>query len=30
VRLVDDQGYTLNLNGNNWSFTMVATSLYQY
>lgn len=30
VRLVDDQGYTLNLNGNNWAFTMVVTSLYQY
>jgi len=30
VRLVDDQGYTVNLNGNNWSFTMTATSLYQY
>jgi len=30
VRLVDDQGYTLNLNGSNWSFTMVVTSLYQY
>ena len=30
VRLVDDQGYTVNLNGNNWSFTMNATCLYQY
>ena len=30
VRLVDDQGYTVNLNGNNWSFTLSATSLYQY
>jgi len=30
VRLVDDQGYTVNLNGNNWSFTMAITSLYQY
>jgi hypothetical protein len=30
VRLVDDQGYTVNLNGNNWSFTMTITSLYQY
>ena len=30
VRLVDDQGYTVNLNGNNWSFTMTATTLYQY
>tara|TARA_B110000285_G_scaffold3869_1_gene4057 strand:- start:172 stop:1749 length:1578 start_codon:yes stop_codon:yes gene_type:complete len=30
VRLVDDQGYTVNLNGNNWSFTMSATTLYQY
>ena len=30
VRLVNDQGYTVNLNGNNWSFTLSATSLYQY
>lgn len=30
VRLVDDQGYTVNLNGNNWSFTMSAITLYQY
>lgn len=30
VRLVDDQGYTVNLNGNNWSFTLSATTLYQY
>ena len=30
IRLVDDKGYTVNLNGNNWSFTLTATSLYQY
>ena len=30
VRLVNDKGYTVNLNGNNWSFTLTATSLYQY
>ena len=30
VRLVDDKGNTVNLNGNNWSFTLTATSLYQY
>ena len=30
VRLVDDQGYTLNLNGNNWSCSLMTTSLYQY
>ena len=30
VRLVDDQGYTLNLNGNNWSCSLLTTSLYQY
>lgn len=30
VRLVNDQGYTVNLNGNNWSFTLTSTSLYQY
>jgi hypothetical protein len=30
IRLIDDQGYTVNLNGNNWSFTLLVTSLYQY
>lgn len=30
IRLVDDKGYTVNLNGNDWSFTLSATSLYQY
>lgn len=30
IRLVDDKGYTVNLNGSNWSFTLTATSLYQY
>jgi hypothetical protein len=30
VKLVDDKGFTVNLNGNNWSFTLSTTSLYQY
>jgi len=30
VRLVNDKGYTVNLNGNDWSFTLTATTLYQY
>ena len=30
VRLVDDNGNTLNLNGNDWSFSMTVESLYQY
>ena len=30
VRLVNDKGYTVNLNGNDWSFTLTATALYQY
>ena len=30
VRLVDDKGNTVNLNGSNWSFTLTARSLYQY
>jgi hypothetical protein len=30
VRLINDKGYTVNLNGNDWSFTLTATTLYQY
>ena len=30
VRLVNDKGYTVNLNGNDWSFTLTTTALYQY
>jgi hypothetical protein len=30
VRLVDDKGYTVNLNGADWSFALIATILYQY
>lgn len=30
VRLLDDKGNTLNLNGGNWSFTMLCEILYQY
>tara|TARA_B110000967_G_scaffold199223_1_gene233361 strand:+ start:18006 stop:19541 length:1536 start_codon:yes stop_codon:yes gene_type:complete len=30
VRLVDDKGYTVNLNGADWSFSLIATILYQY
>lgn len=30
VKLVDDRGYTVNLNGAEWCFTIVAESLYQY
>lgn len=30
VRLVNDKGYTVNLNGNDWSFSLTATTLYQY
>jgi hypothetical protein len=30
VRLVDDKGNTVNLNGGNWSFTLTVTGLYQY
>jgi hypothetical protein len=30
VRLVNDKGYTVNLNGNDWSFNLTATTLYQY
>lgn len=30
VRLLDDRGNTLNLNGANWSFTLLCEMLYQY
>ena len=30
VRLLDDKGNTLNLNGSNWSFTLLSENLYQY
>ena len=30
VRLLDDRGNTLNLNGGNWSFTILCEMLYQY
>jgi hypothetical protein len=30
VKLVDDKGYTVNLNGADWSFSLIAKSLYQY
>jgi hypothetical protein len=30
VTLVDDNGFTVNLNGNDWSFTFAAESLYEY
>jgi len=30
VKLVNDKGNTVNLNGNDWAFTLTATMLYQY
>tara|TARA_B100000508_G_C11451322_1_gene274240 strand:- start:75 stop:1643 length:1569 start_codon:yes stop_codon:yes gene_type:complete len=30
VRLINDKGYTVNLNFNNWSFTLNVVCLYQY
>ena len=30
VALVDDNGFVVNLNGNDWSFTFSAESLYEY
>ena len=30
VKLLDDKGNTLNLNGGNWSFTLLCELLYQY
>ena len=30
VKLLDDKGNILNLNGNDWCFTLVCECLYQY
>tara|TARA_Y100000816_G_C26105378_1_gene587172 strand:+ start:1285 stop:2688 length:1404 start_codon:yes stop_codon:yes gene_type:complete len=30
VKLLDDKGNVLNLNGSEWSFSMISTHLYQY
>ena len=30
IKLLDDKGNVLNLNGADWSFTIVSTHLYQY
>ena len=30
VRLVDDKGNTVNLNGGDWAISLVTTELYQY
>jgi len=30
VKLLDDKGNILNLNGNDWCVTLVCQSLYQY
>ena len=30
VRLVDDKGYTVNLHGMDWSFSIISENLYQY
>jgi len=30
VSLQDDKGNTLNLNGSDWSITLMAETLYQY
>jgi hypothetical protein len=30
VKLIDDKGYTLNLNGSDWSFSLSCDLLYQY
>ncbi len=30
VTLIDDNGFVVNLNGNDWSFTFAAKSLYEY
>ena len=29
IRLLDDKGNTINLNGNDWSFTLICETLYQ-
>jgi hypothetical protein len=30
IKLIDDVGNVVNLNGRDWSFTATAVSLYQY
>jgi hypothetical protein len=30
VRLVNDNGFTVNLNGGDWSFSLISENLYQY
>ena len=30
VKLLDDTGNIVNLNGNDWSFSLIAEQLYQY
>jgi len=30
VKLLDDKGNVLNLNGNDWCFTLICECLYQY
>ena len=30
VRLLDDKGNVINLNGSDWSVTLIAEILYQY
>ena len=30
VKLVDDRGYTVDLHGAEWCFTMISENLYQY
>jgi hypothetical protein len=30
LELLDDKGRVVNLNGGDWTFTLMATSLYQY
>jgi hypothetical protein len=30
VKLVDDRGYTVDLHGAEWCFTMISEILYQY
>ena len=30
IKLLDDRGNVVNLNGNDWSITLISESLYQY
>lgn len=30
IQLIDDKGNLLNMHGNDWSFTMISTHLYEY